>query len=380
MLERRKKSEDERGNLEFDLFIDGVLLEGVDITGFKYGVDQEVALSTLTLTQAATDRLLEYPLVELIQVLGRNFRLFYEVNWNEAVGHLWPMGIEEVQVHLVLNKISHWRHAYSFDQYYQALIQESAKSPSRTMSVENMQADEDRVAKLMPFDIFIVTLKEIHQDLPLKLEIEPGLIDFRSLHDKVVSELEAKYPTHTVEVSFDFPEEVRVPCEQYLLYFVQFLKDLGVDATAELRHVAGEVLFAVTPADKDTALDNIRTALETYLQLPSSPVANDAMAEVAIQRLAANVEHLRGQVRLANAEIQLKNATIQAQQATIELLRGDVILESVTDVTPRPKGEGDKEYLLGKSVALTPFNWKGVEINLAEIFRKLRALLRRDQN
>src|SRR5262249_55058966 len=147
---------------------------------------------------------------------------------------------------------------------------------------------------------------------------------------------------------------------------------------AELRHVGGESLFAVTPVDKDTALENIRAALETYLQLPSSPISNDAMVEVAIQRLAANVEHLRSQVRLANAEIQLKDATIQAQQITIRVLRGDVMLESVKDVTP-PRNTGeDKQSFLGGTLALKPFNYKGVEVNYPEIFRILRRLFSKD--
>jgi hypothetical protein len=40
---------------------------------------------------------------------------------------------------------------------------------------------------------------------------------------------------------FDFPEPVKVPCQQYLLYFVQFLKDVGVEATAELWDCSAEI-------------------------------------------------------------------------------------------------------------------------------------------
>lgn len=188
------------------------------------------------------------------------------------------------------------------------------------------------------------------------------------LHELTVESLMSKLRQESVVMHFDFPEEFKVPCEQYLLYFVQFLKDLGVGATAELRHEAEKVLFAVTPKDKETALDKIRAALETYLQLPSA-LSADAVPleyEIAVQRLAANIDHLKGQVRLNHAELRLANATIQTQQVTIERLLRPI--------------EEDREQLLGGTVALTKFKWKGVEFNLPEILRRLRRMFRRRED
>jgi hypothetical protein len=155
---------------------------------------------------------------------------------------------------------------------------------------------------------------------------------------------------------------------------VQFLKDLGVEATADLRHEAGKVLFAVTPGDQDTALDNIRTALQTYLQLPLSPLNTDSIVEdeIVVQRLAANVDHLKGQVRLANAELRLANATIQQQQITIErLLSNDMVIKSLKASNSTTASE-EPERLLGGTVALTTFDKYGVRVSLGEVFRKLR--------
>jgi hypothetical protein len=68
-----------------------------------------------------------------------------------------------------------------------------------------------------------------------------------------------------------FPPAIRTACEQYLLYFVQFLEDLGVSATAEIKEDAKRVLFSVTPTDGCAALQQIREALEVYLKLPEMP-------------------------------------------------------------------------------------------------------------
>jgi CheY-like chemotaxis protein len=181
----------------------------------------------------------------------------------------------------------------------------------------------------------------------------------------------------SVAVLFDFPEEVRVPCEQYLLYFGQFLRDLGVQATSDLSHEAGQVLFTVTPTDPRTALDKVHAALDVYLRLPTSPVSDPTHNEIAVQRLEASVLRLQSDVRLASAELQAKNATIEAQQLIIQtqkgLLSGEIVFNSMKDVTPKVE---DKEELLGGIVILTTYEEKGVKVNLAEVYRKLKGLFK----
>ncbi len=49
----------------------------------------------------------------------------------------------------------------------------------------------------------------------------------------------------SVTFNLDVPEAFRVPCEQYLMYFVQFLHNFGVEVEADLKHSAGEVLFTL---------------------------------------------------------------------------------------------------------------------------------------
>ena len=181
----------------------------------------------------------------------------------------------------------------------------------------------------------------------------------------------------SIAVLFDFPEEVRVPCEQYLLYFGQFLRDLGIQATSDLSHEAGQVLFTVTPKDSRTALDKVRAALSVYLRLPSSPVGDASHDEIAVQRLESTVLRLQGDLRLASAELQAKATTIEAQQLIIQtqkgLLNGEIVMNSIKDVTP---SADDKEKLLGGIVALATYKEKGVEVNLAELYRKLKGVFK----
>jgi len=176
---------------------------------------------------------------------------------------------------------------------------------------------------------------------------------------------------------FDFPDEVRVYCEQYLQYFIQFLRDLGVEATSELRHEEGHVLFSVTPVDKDQALDNIRAALDVYLSLPSGKLiySQDDENAIEIQRLVGTIQHLESQITLERAVRQAKDATIQAQQITItqqqRLLADNILTESIIDITPQPQSE-DRIEIVRDIVSITKYKGKWFEIDLPKMFKKFK--------
>src|SRR5215469_11433116 len=65
----------------------------------------------------------------------------------------------------------------------------------------------------------------------------------------------------SVSKLFTFPAPIKSACEQYLLYFGQFLSDLGIQTQTELAENAARVLFSVTPIDATQALSQIRDAL-----------------------------------------------------------------------------------------------------------------------
>jgi hypothetical protein len=75
---------------------------------------------------------------------------------------------------------------------------------------------------------------------------------------------------------FEFPPLIKTSCEQYLMYFVQFLEDLGIRADSEIKRQAGQVMFAVAPKDGDVALTKIKEALQVYLRLPLDPTFNES--------------------------------------------------------------------------------------------------------
>jgi hypothetical protein len=259
-----------------------------------------------------------------------------------------------------------WKGTYSFAEYAHAF--EVAVSESHTFDMRWIGHTDDLA------NGFEITFRVRAVNSRMIEEISRCSILLERVDEIALAALEAEVDEKSLVVSFDFPEEIRIPCEQYLIYFVQFLKDLGVEANSNLEHRAGTVLFSVTPTDEKDALDKIRETLELYLHFPSSPFGNTDYESIAVQRLESNVLHLRSELKLAAAELQAKNATIQAQQLTIgvqsRLLSHDVMVDSIKNVTPKSE---DKEPLLGGVVALATFKEKGFEINWGELFRKLRS-------
>jgi hypothetical protein len=205
------------------------------------------------------------------------------------------------------------------------------------------------------------------------------LITVRNLLDQIETKVAAPLHQNSIVKSFNFPAEVAISCEQYLQYFIQFLLDLGVEATSELQHKAGEVLFTVTPTDDREALDKIQEALNIYLDLPKSPVSNDMDNDIAVQRLEMNVHRLQGDLKLAAAEIRANNIAIEGQRLIIDLqkslLSGGIMTDSLKDVTPKPE---DDEPILGGTVTLSTIG-KGVKFNLGEIFRRMKREFKKDK-
>lgn len=168
------------------------------------------------------------------------------------------------------------------------------------------------------YDI-VIHIGPIDNEKTLAESVEPARLRLAAAVDVVDRAMVADIEKRAVITYFEFPDEVSTACEQYLLYFVQFLKDLGIEAQASIKHHAHEVLFSVTPLDETQALDAIRAALDAYIQIPSNPeFATEArqQSDIAVQQLHAQVLHLQSQLMLSGAVLQASQATIQALQFT----------------------------------------------------------------
>ncbi len=149
--------------------------------------------------------------------------------------------------------------------------------------------------------------------------------------------------------------------------FIQFLKDVGVDATAEIEEQAGRVLFAITPKDPSVALGKIREALDVYLELAKRR-SNDIVplnADIEIQRMAAEVDHIRSQLRLAHIMVTQQDRLLAQKDELIQqqqLLSGQILISSLQPPVPAASAEPE-EPLIGDLVTVKPFEVYGVKFS-----------------
>ncbi|MCW3124804.1 MAG: hypothetical protein JWO03_462 [Bacteroidetes bacterium] len=189
---------------------------------------------------------------------------------------------------------------------------------------------------------------------------------------------------NSVFVYFDFPVLIRNACNQYLIYFTQFIADMGIDVNSEIIEEPNQTLFKVTPKDKGEALSKIREALDIYLTLPTNQDFEsqaERFPDLAVMQLSKKIHDLKGDFKIAEMQmkmqesmIQLKDATIQLKDATIGTLELRVLeLSQYQQKSSDEKKELEKEEDLIKGiVSVKKFEAKGVSVNLGELLRMLK--------
>lgn len=165
---------------------------------------------------------------------------------------------------------------------------------------------------------------------------------------------------------FKFPESIKTPCQQYLMYFGQFLSDLGIEVETELKEQAHSTLFSVTPKNKNEALDKIKEVLEMYISIPNSDnFSNINSSDIAFIQVQANVMHLKSQIMFANAAIQMKDATIEF----LKISNYQIQQQLLTNHTSKHE---DEESVIKGIVNVKKYDGNWFSVNLPEILRKLK--------
>lgn len=181
-------------------------------------------------------------------------------------------------------------------------------------------------------------------------EISYDLVE-RNNNDTIYFELEADKSVHTIY-------------KQYLVYFEQFLNDVGIRSKMEIKDEINKILLSVQPEDKTIALKNIRDCLEIYLNLIDNREIQvyEDYSNIAVMQLKSNIEHLKSQLMLANT-------IIEQQKISINLLKSMTV-----GATKLPEEEIN---ILDGAIKVKEFQYKGLLINPAKI---LKLLKRRSNN
>ncbi|APF23914.1 hypothetical protein [Clostridium butyricum] len=158
---------------------------------------------------------------------------------------------------------------------------------------------------------------------------------------------------------FEVDKDVQTIYKQYLIYFEQFLDDIGIDSRMEIKDEINKILLSVEPEDKNIALKNIRDCLEIYLNLIDNREIQvyEEYSNVAVMQLKSNIEHLKSQLMLART-------IIEQQQISINLLKNMTVSS--------PELQDEEINILDGAIKVKEFEYKGLSINPAKILKLLK--------
>lgn len=198
------------------------------------------------------------------------------------------------------------------------------------------------------------------------------------LHQRALDNIIKKFVDYPFKAQFDFPDHIKHECEQYLSYFGQFLHDLGIESHTETIRKGREILFSVSPKNKDEAIGRISQAFSLFLTMPVlntddiRPISSDVGHLIKFQRMAAAVNHLKSQLKLAEA-------TILAQQdhiLTLKELNTNALITSLTKVVQKEKVSDGVTFFNGL-IKINRFEGKGFEVDTPKLIHKAKEMAKR---
>ena len=220
---------------------------------------------------------------------------------------------------------------------------------------------------------------------PLNVYIDKCINILTQAQTEVLEKYQRESFTEVIAQQFNFPPEVKTACKQYLLYFTEFLEDMGIEAISSIQEQDGDVTFLVEPRNKAEALSKIANLLKIYLYLPSSPLAgsyaNPLDSNLALQRLTSQIQHLNSQLTLATATIQQQAATIQQKDFLIQQQQQFIQSQQFTPqvLIDSMKGSKDnEESLLGDLVKIGDYKMGPLKLKLPQLIQWLKEQFKRE--
>lgn len=299
--------------------------------GFKLFIDEMESLANIefhsnrgafavSLDDPSTiDNLLNHEFRELIIIYSLSF----------PISSVWSDTLKEVNILYKLDSydisfkflgtLQDWgykeKYFYHYNSLYKSISDFNVKNVvGRDFTKVNLTIRISSIEKREYGFEVVFNVKKLQ--LSLKDEVEQYLNILYQLHVEALKLINHGFSDNTIVCFFNFPLRIQIQCEQYLLYFAQFLQDIGINATSNLKEKVGKVLFSVTPTDDIEGLDKIRKALAVYLSLPSSPVIyNDSFQSMQLKQQVENLQHSQ---RMKEMEMRSAQYALRLAQQNIE--------------------------------------------------------------
>jgi hypothetical protein len=257
--------------------------------------------------------------------------------------------------------LPNWDYPFSFRKF-SSFLQVIAKQDAIDIRVET-----DIYSMLS-----VLNSSPVHNGLNIKTQLEQAANNIIKYHEKAISTLLLKSNGNTFTKIFNFPDEYENICSQYLMWFGEFLKNLGIKANVRTEPNNGQTALIVSPNESDELLIKIEQLFYQYIQLPYVellPPQNELTPNEmhAYQSALMQVQHLNTQIQLKDSIIASYQATNTSLQAQLQQqVNQPLLIDSLKD-------EKKYEFFNGalKIPAKQTLGKNGkIEIDISKIFSK----------
>ncbi|MGP7735791.1 hypothetical protein [Oceanimonas smirnovii] len=174
--------------------------------------------------------------------------------------------------------------------------------------------------------------------------------------------------SNKIVAKFQFAPEAQQACTSYLLYFIEFLRDMGINANGRIENHESKVLFTVEPKSKNESLTVISQALAMYLSSSEvdtgsiAPIVDelDPLTELKIEKLKNEIDRLKSSLRTNEAILRYQDRLLTNSEQVTKLPKQP--LEGLCEVYVDDKKQ-DKGSFLGGGVRLGVYKKAGLEID-----------------
>lgn len=202
--------------------------------------------------------------------------------------------------------------------------------------------------------------------------IEPFIVKAKNTYQSLLIKLIKNKSKDLFVKVFEFPREYESICSQYLIWFGEFLQNLGIDASVSTENNNGQTSLIVSPKDDIKLTDSIEKLFYQYISLPYSEYlpASDpkitAEDNFKIQMLTNQIENFKSQIQMKDAVIEMKELSIMNLKESYDKKSSELML------VKSMKNSKDIEMLEG-SFSLGEIKWGPFKLNPKKLIDKIKS-------
>ena len=302
--------------IEFKKTDEGIsfLINGEEVSFFIKNTDYSYTLrNDFELDNDEIDELLKLEYSEI--PLGFEY---YKEDYFEINGASIDLSIAENHLGLCVKyDLEVWANNYPFKDFNLVLEGILSEGPFSILNYNNFQID---------VDLDLDNLEYKNQSMLANVKKALDFIEESSVEaHKFLTE---KTRDDVFIKVFEFPPEYKNICSQYLIWFGEFLQNLGIDANVSTNHSKNQTQLIVSPNECPELISDIEKLFYQYLSLPYAellpPEPNSSQSEMlSFQSLTMQVQHLQTQIQMKDAVIssyQITNKALSDQNSELLLI------------------------------------------------------------